>query len=219
MAAFKRGFLPVRQKAHNRQSRLAFEHRGEHRKQHRGAVVQKQRAHAAVLPERAQAAHLRRECQARPFRAKHQQHGQTQRAGHVPRGSLIGHAAQAVVVAHHALGDGGFVSGAAAVIERAENSLIPAQKAVEVVALHAQHGAVKHGVDVVRPALERAGRKAAIRERRQKRACHGGFSAARRGGRHQKFKHHNSPQSERQDSAPSACADFPRPARRTRSPA
>ena len=68
----------------------------------------------------------------------------------------ITHAAQSIVKAHGTLAHGCPVPGCGLRIERA-HGLRCREKQVEVVAFHPQHGPVKHGVDIVRPALEGAG--------------------------------------------------------------
>ena len=67
------------------------------------------------------------------------------------------------------------------------------EKEVKVVALDPQHGPVEHGVDVVRPALERAGVGPAPLERGQQRTGQGGLAAAGTGRCDEKLHHLRSP--------------------------
>ena len=118
----------------------------------------------------------------------HQQHRQTQRVGQMPRTGPVADAPEAVVKAHSPLAHRRTVSGGTLRVEGAHR-LGRRKKEVEVAALHPQHGPVEHGVDVVRPALEGAGRTAPPLQRHEQGAGHGGLAAARAGRRQQKLYH------------------------------
>ena len=135
---------------------------------------------------------LGRQRQAGPSGLDHQQHRQVQRIGQMPGTGGITHAAQSIVKAHGTLAHGCPVPGGGLRIERA-HGLRRGEKQVEVVALHPQHGPVKHGVDIVRPALEGAGVLPPPLERRQQSAGQCGFAAAGTGRGHKKLDHLRSP--------------------------
>ena len=107
--------------------------------------------------ERRQPAQLRRQRQACPLGPHNEQCGQVQR---------VGHAAKAVVVAHGPLDDCRAVPRRVPGVECA-GGLRCREEQVEIVAFDAQHRAVEHRVDVVRPRLERAGGQPAGSQRRQ----------------------------------------------------
>ena len=106
----------------------------------------------------------------------------------MPRTGPVADAPEAVVKAHSPLAHRRTVSGGTLRVEGAHR-LGRRKKEVEVAALHPQHGPVEHGVDVVRPVLEGAGRTAPPLQRHEQGAGHGGLAAARAGRRQQKLYH------------------------------
>ena len=188
MAAFDARVLEPRQTAEHRQARLALEHRRERPAEGGGALVEEHARDVAGRAEVAQPAELGGQGQARCARGQHQQDGQVQRIGELPRARARRHAAEAVVQAHRALDHRRAVTPAGAGKERPD-ALRTAQKQIEVVAFDPEDGAVEHRVDVIRPALEGAGGVPALLQNAQQGAGRGGLAAAGRGRGDQQADH------------------------------
>ena len=166
MAAFYRGIGQRRQAADHGQAGLFFEHRLQQSAQTLRTIIEQNPCDMVRCAERRQPAQLRRQRQAGSFGPHNEQCWQVQCVRQLPRAGRIGHAAQAVVVAHSPLDDCRAVPRRVPGIECADG-LRRREKQVEIVALDAQHRAVEHRVDVVRPRLERAGVQPAGGQRRQ----------------------------------------------------
>ena len=80
------------------------------------------------------------------------------------------------------------MSGGAAGVKRLHRGPVREEQ-IQIMAVHLQSRTVEHGVDVVRPALEGAGRTAPPLQRHEQGAGHGGLAAARAGRRQQKLYH------------------------------
>ena len=65
------------------------------------------------------------------------------------------------------------------------------EEGIEVPAGHSEHGAVKHRIDVIRPALEGGQRQLPLAEGREQRARHRGLAAARAGAGNQETFHNS----------------------------
>ena len=188
MAGTDDGLREFRQKAQHRQTRLFFQHRGQQSVHPCRTVVQQDACDVAGGAEAVESLQLCGQRQALPLWLHHQQHRQTQRVGQMPRTGPVADAPEAVVKAHSPLAHRRTVAGGTPRVEGAHR-LRRREKEVEVAALHPQHGPVEHGVDVVRPALEGAGRTAPPLQRHEQGAGHGGLAAARAGRRQQKLYH------------------------------
>ena len=188
MAGTDDGLREFRQKAQHRKTRLFFQHRGQQSVHPCRAVVQQDACDVTGSAEVYEPVQLCSQRQALTFRLCHQQYRQTQRVGQMPRTGPVADAPEAVVKAHGPLAHRRTVAGGSLRVEGAHR-LGRRKKEVEVAALHPQHGPVEHGVDVVRPALEGAGRTAPPLQRHEQGAGHGGLAAARAGRRQQKLYH------------------------------
>ena len=188
MAGTDDGLREFRQKAQHRQARLFFQHRGQQSVHPCRAVVQQDACDVTGSAEVYEPVQLCGQRQALTLWLCHQQHRQVQRIGQMPRTGPVADAPEAVVKAHSPLAHRRTVSGGTLRVEGAHR-LGRRKKEVEVAALHPQHGPVEHGVDVVRPALEGAGRTAPPLQRHEQGAGHGGLAAARAGRRQQKLYH------------------------------
>ena len=188
MAGTDDGLREFRQKAQHRQTRLFFQHRGQQSVHPCRAVVQQDACDVAGSAEVYEPLQLCGQRQALTLWLHHQQHRQIQRVGQMPRAGPVADAPEAVIKAHSPLAHRRTVSGGPPRVEGAHR-LGRREKEVEAAALHPQHGPVEHGVDVVRPALEGAGRTAPPFEGHEQGAGHGGLTAARAGRRQQKLYH------------------------------
>ena len=163
---FYRGLGQRRQAADHGQTGLFFEHRLQQSAQSLRTIIEQNSSDMVRCAERRQPAQLRRQRQACPLGPHNEQCGQVQRIGQLPRAGCVGHAAKAVVVAHGPLDDCRAVPRRVPGVECA-GGLRCREEQVEIVAFDAQHRAVEHRVDVVRPRLERAGGQPAGSQRRQ----------------------------------------------------
>ena len=188
MAGADDGLREFRQKAQHRQACLFFQHRGQQSVHPGRAVVQQDACDVAGGAEGYKPLQLCGQRQALTLWLHHQQHRQAQRVGQMPRAGPVADAPEAVIKAHGPLAHRRTVSGGPPRVEGAHR-LGRREKEVEAAALHPQHGPVEHGVDVVRPALEGAGRTAPPFEGHEHGAGHGGLAAARAGRRQQKLYH------------------------------
>ena len=178
-----RPLLPGQAPQH-RQARLPLQHRSKVAAQFRPALVEQDSPQAAVLPEALKPPDLRGQRQPRAAGAHHQQHRQLQGIRHLPDAGLI-RAAHAVVQAHGPLAHRRPAAPAPLVKEILHGRPLREEQ-VQIMALHTQYGAVKHGIDIIRPAFEGAGVQPPAPQRRQKRAGDGGLSGGGcRGGHHQ----------------------------------
>ena len=80
---------------------------------------------------------------------------------------------------------------------------LPREEKIEIVTLDAQHGTVKHRINIIRPALERADSMPPLFQCRQQRTGHHRFAAARLRGGHHTFNHRTVPSQGKWDSEPS----------------
>ena len=145
------------------------------------AVREQQPRNLTRLPKLQHTAYLRRERESDALRPQHENHGRVGFDGDVP-GARIGSGGDAVIVAHRTLQNGDV---AGALLQGAAYAVLPLQKEVEIAARHAEHAGVKHGVNVIRPALIGAHVHAAAFQRREQRADGDGFArAAVHGGEH-----------------------------------
>ena len=180
MAALDPRRLELRQAAEDRKARLLFQHGRKGPVQCTRAFVEHHARDAAVRPEVPQAPQLGRKGQARPADRQHQQHGQRQRHGKLPGAGAGADAAEPVIKAHGPLDHRRPVTPAGPG-EQGPDLPVVSQEKVEVMALDPQHRPVKHGVDVVRAALEGAGGEAALAEHAQQGTGDRRLAAARCG--------------------------------------
>lgn len=187
MAGTDDGLREFRQKAQHRQTRLFFQHRGQQSVHPGRAVVQQDACDVAGSAEAVESLQLCGQRQALTLWLHHQQHRQTQRVGQMPRAGPVADAPEAVIkpiaprtpphrVRRHPSRRGCAPSRAQR--KRGRGCGSPPQ-----------HCPVEHGVDVVWPALEGAGRTAPPFEGHEQGAGHGGLAAARAGRRQQKLYH------------------------------
>ena len=138
------------------------------------AVREKKRDDVARLPKPQHAADLCREREADALRAQHENRRRVGLIGDVP-GACFGSTGDAVIVAHCALKN---CDLAGTLRKGTAHTRLPQQKEVEIAARHAEHAGVKHGVNVIRPALKSAHVHASALQRREQRADGDGFARA-----------------------------------------
>ena len=185
MTAGKIRPLHLGQAAEHRQPGFTDEGRGQCLGQHGAAAVQKQAPNLAGIAEGQQPLHLGGQRQAGRAGPKHQYHRGVSGPGQMPGAGGVGAAAQAVVVAHGPLQNGGAAPGAVGG-QQGTNLLFIAEEQVKIVGGHPEHLPVEHGVDVIRPGLKGGGGQAAPGHGAEKRTGDGGFAAAAgQRGKHQ----------------------------------
>ena len=123
----------------------------------------------------------------RPLGAYHQHHGRLGPPGHLVGAGPGGGKPQAVVVPHDPLDDADRPAGGMPGQQEAQG-IFRKEEGVQIGAGRADDAAVKHGVDVVRPAFEAARIDPPVHQRLKHRAGQGGLSAAAVGARQQQAR-------------------------------
>lgn len=201
VTALEFGFRHRGQISQHRQAGFLLQHGGQGAVQAGGTVVEQNGRNIAVGSKCLQSPHHGGQAQAGALGTQGEQHRNAQRVGQMPDGGPLGGAPYPVIKAHDPFAHGGAVAGAGVHVQAAHRGFT-GQVQVQVVAFHSQHGTVKHGIDIIRPAFEGAGVVPAPFQGGQQGAGHHRLAAARVGGGYHTFNHRSSPLSKRWDSGP-----------------
>ena len=158
--------------------------------------------------ERHEPPQLGRQGQAGTLGPHHQQHRQAQRVCQMPSTGGGTDAAQAVVIAHSAFHHRRAMACRVLGVQAAHRSR-GGEKQVKVMAFHAQHGAVEHRVNIIRPRFKGTGILPPRLQRRQQGAGGGRFTAAGARRRQNQLQHVTPSQLKKPGCWPSAGAGCP----------
>ena len=176
MAALHHRLRQAGQIPQHRQAGLGFQQGLEHPEELFGAVIQQDACNVALRFEMHKALDLCGQRHTGPLGLYHQQYRQVQRIGQLP-GTGAGGQALPIVKTHGPFAHHSPVPGSIVGVQFPYR-IFGRKIKIQIVALHPQHRPVKHGVDVVRPALEGAGVHAPLFQRGQQGAGDGGLAAA-----------------------------------------
>ena len=147
---------------------------------------------AAVRPVPDKTLHQRQHGLSQPPRIHHQHRRGQQRPGQLKGRAPVRAKPRAVIVAHHALNERKITRlPRKAFPEKHPGRLFAGKIAVQVFCGCPDHPRMKHGIDIIRPALKRKGPESTFRERRQKPHREHRFPAAAAGRPQQKPRHHD----------------------------
>ena len=208
MAAPDDGLRELGQEAQHRQARFRFQHGGQQGVHPGRAVVEQDARKMAGGTEAVEAPQLCGQRQALALRLHHQQHRQAQRVCQMPSTGGGTDAAQAVVIAHSAFQHRRAMACRVSGVQAAHRNR-GGEKQVKVMAFHAQHGAVEHRVNIIRPRFKGTGILPPRLQRRQQGAGGGRFTAAGARRRQNQLQHVTPSQLKKPGCWPSASAGCP----------